>query len=517
LALAAKPVDADLSVLGRYQRDWCAFAREVLMVSLDPEQEKILRSVQKNPRTIVRSGHARGKDFVAAVAMLCFLYLCYPSKVFGTAPTFRQCTSIMMSEVATLWRNANAGLRNAGLPGLGGRLLSEGIKFDADPNWFLEVFKAGENSQESWTGLHAPHVLFVVTEASGLADKIYNDIEGNLTGVRTRLLMVGNPNQTDGTFYESFYDKRYSQFALSCLDAPNVVAKKILIPGQVNYEWVDDKVGAPGWTIAISPEMVDPEKRDFKWNGKWYRPTDLFLIKVLGEFAIEGDDSLIPRAWVEAAELRWVEAMKNGTLPKMCEKEPLKLGVDVAGMGVDSTVLCRRYGDVVKDLVVYGRKDPMQVAASVLMVLSEERGTGFIDTIGEGAGVFSRLKELKQDVISAKFSYAARNNRKELLTDRTGERSFWNMRAYCYWAARDWLDPTYNSKAMLPPCQELKQDLCAHRWKTRKADGRILIREKDEVKDVLGRSPDFSDSFVSTFFPKLTAGAFVGRPFNVIP
>jgi len=45
-----------------------------------------LEAIQAFRRTSVRSGHAAGKDYVAAVASLCFLYLNIPSKVINTAP-----------------------------------------------------------------------------------------------------------------------------------------------------------------------------------------------------------------------------------------------------------------------------------------------------------------------------------------------------------------------------------------------------------------------------------------------
>ena len=56
-----------------WRKDWCLFAEQILHVDLDDEQKDVLRSVQDNPRTAVASGTSRGKDFVAAVAAICFL------------------------------------------------------------------------------------------------------------------------------------------------------------------------------------------------------------------------------------------------------------------------------------------------------------------------------------------------------------------------------------------------------------------------------------------------------------
>ena len=59
-----------LSLMNSWRADWCKFAREALGVSLDAEQQAILRSVQFNARTSVASGTARGKDFVVVFVRL---------------------------------------------------------------------------------------------------------------------------------------------------------------------------------------------------------------------------------------------------------------------------------------------------------------------------------------------------------------------------------------------------------------------------------------------------------------
>src|SRR5437868_766476 len=96
-------------IVERWLSDWTLFVEEAMEVTLDEEQKDILRSVQFNKMTAVSSGTARGKDFVSAVAAICFLYL-MPSpdpldqsksestKVALTAPTDRQVKNIMMPE-----------------------------------------------------------------------------------------------------------------------------------------------------------------------------------------------------------------------------------------------------------------------------------------------------------------------------------------------------------------------------------------------------------------------------------
>ena len=149
----------------------------------------------------VRSGTARGKDFVAAVIALCFLYLTPRwnekgelsgnTKVALTAPTDRQVKNIMMPEVSRLFNRAKR--RGFALPG---RLTTYDIRTDSE-EWFLTGFKADEHNHEAWSGFHAVNTMFIVTEATGVLDDTFAAIEGNLQG-NSRMLMVFNPNITTG-------------------------------------------------------------------------------------------------------------------------------------------------------------------------------------------------------------------------------------------------------------------------------------------------------------------------------
>ena len=180
-----------------WRKDWCLFAEMVLHAHLDDEQKAVLRAVQVSPRVAVASGTSRGKDFVAAVAALCFLYLTPQfdakgkmianTKVALTAPTNRQVINIMAPEFTRLFNAAGF---------LPGRLVACDIRTPYR-EWFLTGFKASDDDVEAWSGFHASNTMFVVTEASGISEKTFEAIEGNLQG-NSRLLIVFNPNITTG-------------------------------------------------------------------------------------------------------------------------------------------------------------------------------------------------------------------------------------------------------------------------------------------------------------------------------
>lgn len=477
----------------RWQKDWNLFAKEVLGANLDKEQQAILSSVQHNKMTAVASGTARGKDYVAACAAMCFMYLTprfdkdgnlfKNTKIAMTAPTGRQVKDIMIPEVARLFRKAKF---------LPGRLLSNGIRTNYD-EWYLTGFKSSEDNTEAWSGFHAVNTMFIVTEASGIAESTFNAIEGNLQG-NSRLLIVFNPNVTTGYAAKAMKSARFHRFRLNSLNAENVVSKKNIIPGQVDYEWVKDKVET--WASLIRPSEFDNGQGDFIWEGKMYRPNDLFRVKVLGLFPKAAEDILIPYEWIELANQRWQQLHDDGFV----SKKHVRLGVDVAGMGRDSSVLVPRYGSWIPEIKAHqsgGQADHMKVVGMTVPYLQDKKAKAFIDTIGEGAGVYSRLVELEHNnAYSCKFSEGVKG-----MHDVTGQYSFANMRAYLFWAVRDWLNPKNGFDPALPPDDGLAEEATEIHWSFQ-SNGNIIIEPKEEIKKRLKRSPDKFDALANTFYPK---------------
>lgn len=481
-----------------WNNDWNKFVRDGLGARLDNEQQDIISSVQYNKMTAVASGTARGKDFVAACAALCFMYLTprfdsngamvKNTKIAMTAPTGRQVSNIMTPEVRRLLRNGRSRF-----PFLfPGRLVADDIRTDYE-EWFLTGFKADDNATEAWSGFHAVNTMFIVTEASGVSQKVFNAIEGNLQG-NSRLVLVFNPNVSTGYAAKAMKSKRFNRFRLNSLNAENVVTKKNTIPGQVDYEWVKDKVET--WSNQISLDEFCEKEGDFKWEGKLYRPNDLFRVKVLGLFPKVEEDVIIPYEWIQLANERWVMMKELGYKP-ICSS---RIGADVAGMGRDASMIVPRYEDFVSEFIAHnsaGKADHMHVAGMIVVELDKNKDNkAFIDTIGEGAGVYSRLQELGYTrAYSCKFSEGVKG-----LSDITGEYTFANMRAYCYWAMRDWFNPRNGHDPAVPPDDNFMEEATATHWKFQ-SNGSIIIEPKEDIKARIKRSPDKADALANTFYP----------------
>src|SRR5439155_10623147 len=56
--------------------------------------------------------------------------------------------------------------------------------------------------------------------SSDLSESIFQAIEGILTGPNAKLLLIGNPNNASGTFYEAFRSPLYQTFHIQATDVP---------------------------------------------------------------------------------------------------------------------------------------------------------------------------------------------------------------------------------------------------------------------------------------------------------
>ncbi len=154
----------------QYRDDAVLFAEEVLKFTPDAWQADVLRDLSSSDRVTVRSGQGVGKTGVEAIAALWFL-ACFPfARVVATAPTKQQLHDVLWSEIAK-WQGKSP-------------LLSEILKWTKtyiylkgyEKRWFAVARIA--TKPENMQGFHEDNMLFIVDEASGVADPIMEAILG---------------------------------------------------------------------------------------------------------------------------------------------------------------------------------------------------------------------------------------------------------------------------------------------------------------------------------------------------
>jgi hypothetical protein len=207
-----------------------------------------------------------------------------------------------------------------------------------------------------------------------------------------------------------------------------------------------------------------------------------------GDFAAGVEDDAwqaMPTAWIDAAMARWRprEAGAKGEMDSM--------GVDVAVGGRDSFVIICRHGAWFDTPIRIPGVDIPQVeggpvTAGHVIRHRRDRAVVHVDVIGWGLTTANFLTENEVQTVAINAANSSPTGSAD------GRLKFANVRAEMVWRMREALDPAGADPIALPQDAALRADLAAYQW-TITPRG-ILVRSKDEMKAVLGRSPDVGDA-----------------------
>lgn len=445
-----------------YAKHPVEFVEDIIRATPDTQQAAILRSVAGNKMTSVRSGHGVGKSTVEAWSVIWFMCTRPFPKIPCTAPTQHQLFDILWAEVSKWLRNN---------PALAGELTwtKEKVYMKGYPEeWFAVARTASK--PDALQGFHAEDLLFIIDEASGVDDVIFEPVLGALSTPGARLLMCGNPTQLSGFFYDS-HNKNRASYATFHIDG----RKSERVP----QDFID--------TIA-------------RMYGE---DSDVFRVRVAGEFPLQEDDIFIPLSLVE-------NSIMTEFSPR---KHPLTvhIGCDVARFGDDKTVV----GYKVDEKVTFYKKrqgqDTMKTADDIIL-LGEELVRRYkldmaipvkVDDGGVGGGVVDRLRQVKRsdperfwwmEVYPVKFG------------QRIKHKYYHDSTTYMMSVVKNLLQP-YDEEGnkkpvelILPDDDDLVAQLSGRKYGLTEAS-KIKIESKDAVKKRGQPSPDEADCVLLLCLP----------------
>lgn len=442
-------IDGDAGqIIKACQNNGAFFIQNVIGDALTWQQLAVCDSVQKNRRTAVPSGHGTGKTHLTARIALQRLFSYRGAKVVTTAPTWHQVENL-------LWREIRKAHKTSLYP-LGGTLMV--TELDIDEDWYAIGLSTNESVR--FAGIHSEFMTVLLDEASGISEEIWEAAEGLAIGPNDRFLAVGNPLDPMSRFKQVCDSPLWNVVRLNSEEHPNVTEGKIIVPGAVTREWIEERL--------------------IEYGG---RDTPLYRARVLGLFPEQGDDMLISLVDVERAQQRWVEPPAG--------LDPVALGADIARFGSDETVEVEIYADgTVGKPKSHMGQDTMKTAGSVKANPAKRKA---VDDAGLGGGVTDRLRELNVDVLAY--------NAGESPLDK--ER-FYNRRAETWWMIREGLKA---DELNLPPDNKLAADLTNIKY-SYTSKGQIKLESKEDVKKRLGRSPDRGDALAIALYAKTAPAGF---------
>ena len=426
----------------RYKDDPVLFVKEVLGATPYDYQAEFLDALASGERKMsVRSGHGTGKSTTSSWAMLWYVLLRFPNKVVVTAPTSGQLFDALFAELKR-WINE--------LPPQLQVLLtvkSDRVELSAAPaEAFISARTSRAETPEALAGVHSENVLLVVDEASGVPEKVFEAAAGSMSGHSATTILLSNPTRSSGTFFESqtrlantWWTRRWS-----CVESP-----------------------------LVSEEFVD------EMRARYGEDSNAFRIRVLGEFPMADDDTIIPFHLADSAIKRDIEVTPD--------TKPI-WGLDVARFGADKTALCKRYGNVVTEITSWQGLDLMQTVGRVMaeydgLSPSMRPSEILVDSIGVGGGVVDRLRELGAPVRGINVGEApAMGN------------TYMNLRAELWFKTKGWLE---DRSCKIPNDDQLLAELTSIRYAFTPS-GKMKAESKDDMRKRGLKSPDLADALCLT-------------------
>lgn len=465
-----------------WRDDPVLFMREVLLFEPDDWQIKVAYDLRDYPRVSVKSGQGVGKTGEEAALLLWFL-VCFPyPRIVATAPTKQQLHDVLWSEVDK-WMN-NSPL----LPMLLKWTKTYVYMVGYEKRWFAVARTA--TKPENMQGFHEDNMLFIVDEASGVADPIMEAITGTLAGANNKLLLMGNPTKTSGTFYES-HTVDHALYRCHTVNAEH--------SGRTNKD-----------NIAAM-------KRKYGENSNVVR------VRVYGEFPEQEDDVFIPIAFLEQStrtEMSEATARAFGMFRDSAGNlqpvdvsgvELIEIGCDVARYGDDKTCIGYRVNEAVRFYKKYNGKDTTWTA-NMIAKLYKELKQRFrfqgqigvkVDDGGVGGGVVDQLRNWKRSDPAAFGDMA-------ILAVNFGvpikHRHYADSTTYMMGVVRDLIAPyddfgrPHVPEVILPDDGDLIGQLSCRKFEFC-SNGKQKVESKQEMKDRGLSSPDEGDCILLVCLP----------------
>ena len=432
---------ADMRLLADAENDPILFAREFLDVDPTRQQRDFLCDLARpGAHVAVRSGHGTGKSTALAIAALWFLCMKDDALVPCTAPTAHQLQDILWREIKRLTLRMHPWMQGQI------RITNDRVTL-ADSAGLIVARTARPETPDALQGFHAPNILFIIDEAPGVNEQIFQVARGALSTPNARVAMAGNPTRLTGFFHNAFHGARdsWTRLQFSCLDSPLV---------------------APAYPQEIAQEYGED--------------SDMYRVRVLGDFPRSDINSLIPQELIRAAMERVLP------LSYVIDREPSILGVDPAHMGSDRSAVVLRQGLSMRPLLAARGIDTLHLSTLVMQFAREYRADAvFVDGGGVGAGVCDQLLALGAPAHRVMFGGAALDSGR-----------FINRRAEMWWKLREWLE---KGGCLPKDATDFADDLGAPMFQYTPGAFKVQLESKDSMRKRGLASPDLADAGALTF------------------
>lgn len=449
-------------------------------------------------RIRIESGHTIGKTKMLGGLVSHFFDCFAPSITYCFAPGYDQINDLLFKEI-------RVDRENKGLPG---RVL-ESPDIRHKGNHFVKGKATNDNKGRGTERVHGQHhkyQCFVLDEAEGIPDFVWNAVDSMTSGGISIVLMAANPRTRTSRFFKAKSEPNVKSFRISCLDHPNVLEDKEIVPGAVRRDYVVDML-----KHCEEVEQHDPDSHTFElpWQpGVIYKPGVEYLFRVLGIAPANlSDNTFIPVGRYEAATKR--------AAPLVDDMHPQHafIGVDCARYGNDNGTIYIFWQGTAKRICEISKQDGYEYYVKVKEECKRlrELGVSAIHIRVDGGGGYGStcIDNLRRDIDLRNLFIEFNVIEVHFNGTPHTHKDYYDMATELYYSAGERLKVI---KVINPP-QNLEVDLTERTYEHVLKDGKDVkkLTSKERFKDKFNRSPDDGDGFCLAVAPPFLFGAVGGK------
>ena len=526
---AAMDQIADKSQKRLYQTDFLAWAADVLGRRYYTRMQEIATAIATPSnginRTAVKSANGCGKSFILSDIGTWWVTAFPPEEslaIFtanGRDQIERVVFKYLKDNYGYMAKRAKGG---EGTPPIG--WISEQLEWNySKPDGSgKEAIAFGKRPADtdivsSFQGTRKRRTFVGLDEMGGLPEDILTAAEAVTTGEESRIAGIGNPDRRGTMFYRVFTDPRvkaeWNTYTISAYDLPTMTGEVVypdnpegeaaIRGGLTSAKWIahKERVWKTGGEVTFDKELG----LERNLTGA---PDARFKAKVLGEFPDADDRAFFPESDINAAMEREIDP----------EDAPVHLGVDLAAMGGDeSVVMVNRGGRVrvfdktiqyddggtTRETTGTWSKEDEVTSARRVHAIAKHLGAEEVrvDSAGLGGAVFAMLERLDEFADAQYFLVAVSG------AQSSDDRDRWvNKRAQNHDQVRDLLrkgavDLDPSDTALRDQMLSVTYDLTPR--------GSVQITPKKDMRSEMHGSPDRMDALI---YALLDTTPLVGNP-----
>ena len=453
-----------LANLSRWKRQPVDFVRDNFGVEPDVFQITVL-NWYRDGETHIAMQACKGPGKTCVLAWIIWHFMLFENANIAAISTSGANVRNNLWKELALWRDKCLWLKQAYEMTATRIYVSSTEEKDYERTWFCEMrtwSKTADDAAIAQTlqGLHADFVMVILDESGGMPDGLMVAAEGIMAnhtpgdGKRAHIIQAGNPTMLKGPLYRAATTERSTWKVVEITGDPQDPNRC----KRISLTWAEAQIKKHG--------------RDHPW----------VLVNVMGKFPPASFNALIGPDEVRQAIGRHLAVSQFDRAAKV-------IGVDVARYGDDATVIWPRQGLAAFQPIMMRNAHPDDVAGQIITLMQEWHADSvMVDaTGGFGDGVVDSLGRIGVVAIRVQFAGSPIQEK------------FYNKRAEILWLLVEWIK---KGGAIAPGewADKLQEELTVTEYTFR--GDKILIEEKDMIKEKLGRSPDYSDALACSFaFP----------------